>query len=90
MANVEDNLKEFDKIDPAADGFRYPLNSDRTLRSMPDAPEHVNLRVLHEAMEAVANFLSSVRSELGARLEYIAQMEAEQMEAERSCSDERE
>jgi hypothetical protein len=67
-------------IDPGADGFRYPLNWDRTARSLPNAPEYVNLRILHEAMEALANFLSGVRSELGTRLDYIAQMEADERE----------
>lgn len=43
---------------------------------MPNAPEYVNLRVLHEAMDALANFLSAVRSELGVRLEYTLEMEA--------------
>lgn len=77
LANVEDNLREFEAIDPGSDGFRYPLNRARTARSLPNAPDYVNLRVLHEAMEALANFLSGVRSELGLRLDYTMQMEAE-------------
>jgi hypothetical protein len=80
LANVEANLREFEVIDPGADGFRYPLNRDRTARSLPNAPEYVNLRILHEAMEALANFLSGVRSELGTRLDYIAQMKADERE----------
>lgn len=83
LANVEANLREFGEIDPRSDGFRYPLNRDRTERSLPNAPEYVNLRVLHEAMEALANFLSGVRSELGVRLEYVVQMEAEMSRDER-------
>lgn len=75
LANVEANLVEFENIDPGADGFRYPLNRARTSRSLPNAPEHVNVGALHEAMEALANFLSGVRSELGRRLEYEMQRE---------------
>lgn len=81
LANVEANLTEFETIDPGSDGFRYPLNRDRTGPSLPNAPEYVNLRVLHDAMEALANFLSAVRSELGVRLDYTMQMEAEMQRA---------
>jgi hypothetical protein len=35
LANVEANISEFEKIDPGSDGFRYPLNRDRTARSLP-------------------------------------------------------
>lgn len=77
LDHVEANLREFERIDPWSDGFRYPLNRDRTARSLPNAPEYVNLAVLHEGMEALANFLSAVRSELGRRQEYNLEMEAE-------------
>jgi hypothetical protein len=77
LVNVEANLREFENIDPYADGFRYPLNRDQTARSLPNAPDYVNLRVLHEGMEALANFFSGVRSELAVRLDYKLQMEAE-------------
>lgn len=30
LNNVEANLREFESIDPRADGFRYPLNRDQT------------------------------------------------------------
>ena len=65
LDNVEANLREFETVDPWSDGFRYPLNRDRTGRSLPNAPEYVNLRVLHDGMEALANFLSAVRSSWG-------------------------
>ncbi len=77
LTNVEENIREFENIDPWADGFRYPLNRDQTARSLPNAPDYVNLRVLHEGMEALANFFSGVRSELGVRLDYKLEMEAE-------------
>lgn len=77
LANVEANLREFETIDPGSDGFRYPLNRDRTARSLPSAPEYVNLARLHEGMVALANFLSGVGSELGGRVAYRAEMEAE-------------
>lgn len=77
LGNVEANIREFEMIDPSSTGFRYPLNQALTEGSLPNAPEWVNLRVLHDAMEAVANFLSGVRSELGVRLDYTIEMEAE-------------
>ena len=83
LANVENNLREFDRIDHAGDGFRYPLNRAGTLPSLGNAPANVNLRVLHEAMDAVATFLSCVRSELSARLDYVAEYEADQARAYR-------
>ncbi len=73
LAHVEANLREFERIDPGADGFRYPLNRDQTARSMPNVPNTVNLRVLQEGMEALANFFSGVRSELAARIDYVQQ-----------------
>jgi hypothetical protein len=69
---------QFDRIDHAGDGFRYPLNSAGSLPSLQNPPPNVSLRVLHEAMDAVATFLSCVRSELSARLDYMAEMEAEE------------
>ena len=77
LANVENNLREFDLIDRVGDGFRYPLNRAGTLPSLQNAPANVNLRVLHEAMDAVATFLSCVRSEMSARLDYATEYEAE-------------
>ena len=81
LTNVQDNLREFETIDPWADGFRYPLNREQTGRSLPNVPEHVNLHVLHQGMEALSNFLSAVRSELGVRLDYTMEMEAEMARA---------
>lgn len=78
LANVENNLVEFDRIDHLGDGFRYPLNSARTGPSLQSPPESVSLRFLHEAMDAVAMFLLCVRSELSARLDYVNEMEAQQ------------
>jgi hypothetical protein len=37
----------------------------------------VNLQVLQDSMEALANFFEGVRSELSSRLDYLAEMEAE-------------
>lgn len=81
LRHVEANLREFEAIDPWSDGFRYPLNRDRTDRSLPNAPDFVNLSALHAGMEALANFLSAVRDELERRWKYTREMEAE-MEAE--------
>jgi hypothetical protein len=38
LSNVEANIREFENIDPWADGFRYPLNRDQTVRSLPNVP----------------------------------------------------
>ena len=56
LANVESNLREFDQIDHAGDGFRYSHNLAGTDRSLANAPASVSLRILHEAMDAVATF----------------------------------
>jgi hypothetical protein len=61
-----------------AAGPRYPLNSAGLLPSLQNPPPNVNLRVLHEAMNAVATLLSCVRTELSVRLDYVAELEAEQ------------
>jgi len=70
LANVEANIYEFESIDPGADGFRYPQGKDQHGRSMPNAPDLVNLRVLHEGMTAIANFLEAVRCELSLRRQH--------------------
>jgi hypothetical protein len=77
LANVEANLREFEQVDPGADGFRYPFNGDRDTRSLDGVPDKVNLQVLQDSMEALANFFEGVRSELSSRLDYLAEMEAE-------------
>lgn len=77
LANVEANLREFDRIDHAGDGFRYPLNLAGTTPTLDAAPANVNLRVLHEAMDAVAMFFGGVRAELSSRLDYVAECNAE-------------
>ncbi len=74
---VEDNLREFDRIDHVGDGFRYPLNSARSHPSLQDPPANVNLRLLHEAMDAVATFLICVRTELSVRFDYVNDTEAD-------------
>ena len=72
LAIVEDNLREFDRIDHLGDGFRYPLNSSNSLPSLRDPPDNVSLCALHEAMDAVATFFSCVRTELSVRLDCVA------------------
>jgi hypothetical protein len=78
LAVVGANIDEFERIDPYADGFRYPLNRDGSTRSMPNAPEHVNLRQLQDGMEALANFLSCVRMEMSSRIQFELEWNAEQ------------
>lgn len=72
LANVENNLREFDRIDQRGDGFRYPLDREGTLPTLQNAPDNVNLRLLHEAMDAVATFFSCARAELSHRLDCVA------------------
>lgn len=77
LSNVEANIQEFEKVDPRAEGFRYPLNRDQDGASMPDAPMTVNLQTLHEGMTALANFLDAVRMALSVRTDAIDEMKAE-------------
>jgi hypothetical protein len=77
LTNVQANIIEFEKIDPGSEGFRYPVGRDLSTRSLPNAPDDVNLRALHEAMVALGNFFEGVRSELGTRLDYQQEMWAE-------------
>ena len=72
VGNVEANIVEFERIDPSAQGFRYGRNRAGA-RSLSDAPKLLNLRVLQEAMEPLANFLSGVSSMLQERAEYTGE-----------------
>lgn len=67
---VETNLGEFEAIDPGSFGFRYPTERNSGDRTLSGAPATMNLRVLHEAMEAVSSFLSAVRMGLSVHLDY--------------------
>jgi hypothetical protein len=73
LPNVEAVIVEFERIDPGAMGFRYPHSKDGE-RSLPNAPDRVNLRLLHEAMEATANFFDAVRDEMSRRLDHVSEM----------------
>lgn len=77
LAHVEAMIAEFEGIDPGGDGFRYPIGIDRNGVSLPNAPAQVNLEQLQQAMEAVANFFSGVRTEMGTRLDYARERAAE-------------
>jgi hypothetical protein len=73
LRNVEASITEFQDVDPGADGFRYPvMRNNPKSRSLPNAPAHVNLATLQEAMLGLSNFFSAVRSEQDARLDYIS------------------
>ena len=48
-------------------------NTGQSQRSLPNAPEVLNLRVLHDAMKPLATFLSGVSSVLQERLECVLQ-----------------
>lgn len=70
LANVEANIHEFEKVDPRADGFRYPRARDGVQPNLTGAPREVNLELLHDAMLAVSNFLDAVQMEQATRLDY--------------------
>ncbi len=78
LAHVEANMREFEQVDPGADGFRYPFNRRLRERTLENAPDHVNLEALHEAMDALANFFDAVRSEMQMRQDYVDEMMAEE------------
>jgi hypothetical protein len=77
LANVEVNIREFEKIDPRADGFRYPRARDGIQPSLSDAPDAVNLERLNEAMLAVSNFLDAVQTVQSVRLDSRSEALAE-------------
>ena len=60
VANVEANIEEFERIDPAADGFRYSKEKKGTSHALKNLPGAINLAVLHEGMMALSNFLDAV------------------------------
>jgi hypothetical protein len=76
IINAEETITAFQRIDPGADGFRYPLNTSGG-KNLGTAPERINLVRLQDAMEALANFLSAVRGQLGARLAFFLEREHE-------------
>lgn len=69
LANVKANIDEMVRLDPTSAGFRYPFEKDQQTTSLKDAPEHVNLAHLDEAMRAVSAFLDAVHDGLQAELE---------------------
>lgn len=77
LTNVEANIVEFERIDPRADGFRYPRARDGIQQNLAGAPEQVNLERLHEAMLAVSNFLDAVQTEQSMRLDHRSDMISE-------------
>jgi hypothetical protein len=76
LGNVEANIEEFERIDPAADGFRYPHSRDRKSASLQDPPASASLLVLHEAMVALSNFFDGVDTEMSVRLDALSDMAA--------------
>lgn len=78
IANVEAAIKEFQRIDPGADGFRYPSAPTRRGggRSLPNAPDQVNLQTLQTTMLGLSTFFDCVRSEMQVRLDHLWEMQA--------------
>lgn len=61
LTNVASIIAEFDALDRDATGFRYTENLDGA-RSLPNAPEHINVGLMDETMQRIAGFLDAVRS----------------------------
>lgn len=61
LANVTSIIVEFDTLDRDGTGFRYTENRDGG-RSLPSAPEHINVGLMDETMQRIAGFLEAVRS----------------------------
>jgi hypothetical protein len=76
VGNVESNIVELNRIDSGSFSFRYPSKKDDSA-SLPSNLDYVNLRVLHEAMEAVSNLLEGVASVLSERQDYVWQAKAD-------------
>ena len=60
LANVESNISEFERIDPAAIGFRYPRDRSGSSPALTNPPLTINLAGLQEGMVAISNFLDAV------------------------------
>jgi hypothetical protein len=60
LANVESNIKELERIDPAAIGFRYPHDRTGSSPALTNPPATINLAALQEGMMALSNFLDAV------------------------------
>lgn len=76
IADAEARLIEFEKIDPGAMGFRYPLAKKRQGPSLPTILAEVNLRRLHESMTELADFLDSAHMALSVALDAARDAEA--------------
>lgn len=60
LGNVTAIIGEFDALDHDGTGFRYTQSRDGG-RSLPSAPEHINVGLLDETMQRIAGFLDAVR-----------------------------
>ncbi len=71
---VETTIAEFETIDPAGVGFRYPVDRGFQGGSLPNAPKYINLGTLEEQMEALANFFDAARMALRHHLDQVNEM----------------
>lgn len=69
--HVEASIREFEKLDPTASGFRYPLGKNGVDASLKPVEQYVNLRSLHEAMVKIADFFDGVRLGMSVRLDQM-------------------
>lgn len=70
LVNVGAIVAEFDALDRDGTGFRYQ-ESLAGGRSLPTAPEHINVGLLDETMQRIATFLDAVRSAQRAGLQHL-------------------
>lgn len=72
---VEKCIKEFAKIDPSSESFRYPINKQGypTLSAL----SHINLRNLSEVISRIASFLDFVSRGISIYLEQKREIESE-------------
>lgn len=68
LENVDVVIEQFHRVDPNATGFRYPYGKNQA-RSLPNAPDEVNLGAFHESMEKLADFLEVHICGMNAELE---------------------
>ena len=76
LDNVASNIKEFERIDPQATGFRYLQDKKGNGVGLADPPSTVNIATMQEAMVAVSNFLDAVHSCQGRALDWQAEQAA--------------
>jgi hypothetical protein len=74
---VESIIAEFARSDPDSFHYRYPTARDGITPTVPPGAPNLNWGTFHTVMLGVANFLEAAQCELGQRVDYKLEMEAE-------------